>query len=129
MNAISVDIKDMLVDDTDLVFGTNLFISREPTSPNSCVTIYDTPGEGDDLYFNPDERYERGSIQVRVRDNNYINAWTRIDEIRQLLHGRANETRNGAYYTAIRLTSGPAMLEYDDNGRVILVTNFNVQRR
>lgn len=129
MNAPSVDVKDMLVDDTDLVFGTNLFISREPTSPNNCVTIYDTPGAPDMLTLNKDEKYEYPSIQVRVRNVSYTDGWINLDEIRQSLHGRAHETWNGAYYTIIKVSSGPALLEYDDNGRVILVINFQIQRR
>ena len=130
MNAPSVDIKDMLIGaDMGLTFGINLFISREPAKPDSCVTIYDTPGMAEGLTLNRDERYEYPSIQIRVRDKSYTDGWARADQIRRLLHGRANETWNEAYYTIIKVSSGPAMMGYDDNQRVLIVINFLIQRR
>ena len=131
MNAPSVDIKDMLVADTNLglVFGQNLFISREPSLPNDCVTIYDTPGNPDGLTMNRVERYEYPTIQVRVRNTGFVQGWAVLRKIRTSLHGRANETWGGAYYTILRVSSGPALLEYDQNNRVILIMNFEIQRR
>lgn len=46
MNAVSVDIAAILASDshTGLVLGTNMFVNREPSKPNNCVTIFDTQG-------------------------------------------------------------------------------------
>ncbi len=129
MNAPSTDIKDMLVGaNIGLTFGTNLFISREPSSPANCVTIYDTPGMADGLTFNREEIYEYPAIQVRVRNTSYQAGWGIINDIRRALHGRA-ETVNDTYYAIIKVHTPPAMVGYDDNGRVLLVINFLLQRR
>jgi len=52
-----------------------------------------------------------------------------ITNIKNILHGRANETWNGALYTLIRCSSGPALLDYDKNQRVRFIINFYLQRR
>lgn len=130
MNAPSVDIKDILLDDSSLglTFGTDLFIGKEPSTPNNTVTIYDTPGGPDQLLLSS-EKYEYPSIQIRVRNTNYLDGWSLISLIKNALHGRANETWNSTLYTVIYCLNGPAMLDWDDNGRVRFVVNFNLQRR
>ena len=131
MNATSVDIKDMLEAESglNLVFGANLFVGREPSTPSDCVTIFDTLGMPPQLTFDASERYEKPSIQIRVRSISYTEGWEMIQNIQCALHGRAQESWNGTLYSVIYCSSGPAMLDWDDNGRVRFVINFNVQRR
>ena len=132
MNASSTDIKDMLeaVSALGLPFSTNLFIGKEPAKPDNTVTIFDTPGFspqatlgiGDDDYYSP-------SVQIRVRNRDYLTGWALIHDIMVSLHGRAQETWNGTLYTVILCSSGPAMLDWDANDRVRFIINFNIQRR
>jgi len=134
MNAVSKDIKDMLVADTDLslVFATNLFVGAEPTLPKDCVTIFDTPGGPPQLTLGgkkANEGYYYPAIQIRVRNANYITGETLIQKIRDSLHGRAQETWNGTLYSVILCSSGPAMLDWTENGLVRFIVNFNIQRR
>ena len=130
MNASSVDIKDILVADTtvDLTFATNLFIGKEEKTPRNCVTIFDTPGYAPDLGLTS-QGYERPSIQIRVRNASYIDGWNLIELIKTSLHGRAQETWNGTLYSVIYCSSGPAHLDWDDNGNARFIINFNIQRR
>lgn len=130
MNATSVDIKDMLEAESSLglVFNTNLFVGREPPKPNDCVTIFDTVGFPPQL-VNDNAKYERPSIQIRVRNTNYLGGWSLIDDIKNTLHGRAQETWNGTLYTIIYCSSGPALLDWDDNNNARFIINFNIQRR
>jgi hypothetical protein len=130
MNAPSEDIKDMLVAESALAltYGTDLFIGREPSSPPNCVTIYDTPGTAKGLTLDG-QAYGYPNVQILVRNQSYTAGWAIIDAIEATLHGRAHETWNGALYTVIRTTSGPSLLENDENGRAKLVLNLNVQRR
>ena len=129
MNAPSVDIKDMLVaGNLSLVFAINLFIGMEPDTPNDTVTIFDTPG------FSPMRgltapNYFYPSIQVRVRDASYLDAWDLINDIKLLLHNRAQATWNGTLYSAIFCSIEPALLDFDQNNRPRFVTTFNIQRR
>lgn len=134
MNSPALDIKDMLLSEESLMllfkltFGDNLNVAREPAKPNNCVTIYDTYGYPPQ--FNLDTQgYEFPAIQVRVRNTDYQVGWRIAEEIKNLLHGRAQETWNGTLYTAISCLSGPTFLEWDDSARVKFVINFNLQRR
>ena len=135
MNAPSKDIIEMLEaygDSSgftpDLTLGTNLFQNQEPSSPAICVTVYDTSGMPDYLGLDT-VGYEYPSIQVRVRHTKQSTGWALISAIKDALHGRNHETWNGTLYTVIYCTSGPALLDWDDNGRVHFVCNFNLQRR
>jgi len=131
MNSSSVDIKEMLVEDTSLglTFATNLFIGREPIKPNDCVTIFDTPGFAPLLTLDGGGYYYP-SIQIRIRNTDYRTGWSLAFAIMVLLHGRANEiSSDGTLYTGIYCSSGPALLDWDENNRARFIVNFNIQRR
>ena len=132
MNAPSYDVMEMLEaygesSGLGLDYATDLFIGREPDKPNNCVTIFDTPG------FPPymgltDTGYEYPSVQIRVRNIKYTDGWAQIEAIKNVLHGKNHETWNGVLYTVIYCSSGPALLDWDDNGRVRFILNVNMQR-
>lgn len=129
MNAPSFDIADLLEAEESgwLVFKENLFIEREPSTPNNCATIFDTGGRPPQLNLK-DQGLEFPSIQIRVRDQTYQNGWIRIEKIKNALHGRANEVWNGTLYS-ISCANGPFFLDWDELGRVRFVVNFDIQRR
>jgi hypothetical protein len=134
MNSTSEDIKEMLVADSSLglVFASNLFIGKEPATPYNSVTIFDTPGFPDELLLDGSSNgnsYQYPSVQIRVRNTNYTVGWSLIENIKASLHGRARETWNGTLYSVIMCSSGPALLEWDDNSNVKFIVNFNIQRR
>jgi hypothetical protein len=132
MNPASEDIKDILEAESSLglALGTDLFIGKEPADPNNCVTIFDTPGLPPQLTLaGKGEDYFYPSIQVRVRNTNYLTAYSLADSIRDVLHGLAHETWNGTLYILIQCTQGPALLDWDENNRCRFIINFNVQRR
>ena len=134
MNPASIDVKDMLVANTSLglIFdpslANNLFVAREPTEPNDCVTIFDTPGRPPQLTLKKGEDYFYPSMQIRVRNKDYLIGWALINDIRESLHARGPEVWNGTRYGLIQCSSGPAMLDWDENKRVRFVVNFNIQR-
>ena len=131
MNIVSEDIKDMLVAETalGLTFATNLFIGNEEKTPRNCVTIFDAPGSAPQLTFTKGENYYYASVQIRVRNADYTTGWNLIEEIKTSLHGRAQETWNDTLYSVIYCASGPAHLDWDDNGNARFIINFNLQRR
>lgn len=130
MNAASVDIKDMLVADSSLglEFARNLFIGLEPTRPINTVTIFDTYGFAPDLGLT-DVGYERPSVQIRIRNADYHTGFQLAQDIKDSLHGRSQETWSGTLYTVIYCSSGPALLDWDENGNARFIINFNLQRR
>lgn len=130
MNPTSEDIKDILVAESSLalVFGTNLFIGKEPSTPDNCVTIFDTVVAEPIITLNKGT-IERPSFQIRVRNNSYLNGYSVIQSIANTLHTRAHELWNGTTYMVIYILNGPTMLDWDENNRVRFIVNFNTQRR
>jgi hypothetical protein len=133
MNPSSDDIRTLLENESSLglTFKTNLFVGRQPdgtNAPDDCVTVADTPAGPAHLGVNVSEYYYP-TVQVVVRDNDYVDAMNLAQNIMETLHGRGNETINGTYYTLIRCSSGPTPLAWDDNERINVVVNFELQRR
>jgi len=42
---------------------------------------------------------------------------------------KKQETWNGALYTVIYCSNGPALLDWDDSNNARFIINFNIQRR
>ena len=131
MNATVVDIKAMLeyyksTCDTDLY---PIYIGKEPDTPINTITLFETGVFPQDLTFDRTEIYEKPSVQIRVRSTGYLEGWAIISQIKDILHGRAGESWNGAVYTLIRCSSGPALLDYDKAQRVRFIINFYIQRK
>ena len=130
MNSVSEDVKDMLEDKSELglVFSENLFIGREPTTPDDCVTLFDTPGSNPQLTLD-NAAYEYPSMQIRVRSNDYSTGYALAEDIKTSLHGQAQETWNGTLYSVIQVSNGPFLLGWDDNDRCLFIINLTMQRR
>lgn len=130
MNPTAIDIRDMLEasSELDLTFATDLFVGREPSSPANCVTIFDTPSgipsrtyEGL-IYYYP-------SVQIRVRNTSYEDAFELAIDIMDYLHTIHNQVWNGMRYTVIYCTGDPSLLDWDENNRARVITNFEIQKR
>ena len=130
MNAVTVDIKDILEGESKLglVFTDNLFIGQEPTSPANCVTIFDRPSSPPQLNYDRFEIYEYPSIQIRCRNTSYVNAEAEARAIYLFLHGLTTEI-NHTLYTLIRCMQTPVLLDWDENNRARFIVNFEIQRR
>jgi hypothetical protein len=133
MNVPSKDIKDILEaygesSGLGLDYAIDLFIGREPAKPDNCVTIFDTPGYPPYLGVGGEVGYEYPSVQIRIRNIKYTPGWEQAEAIKNVLHGMNHTTVNGTLYTVIICSSGPALLDWDDNGRVRFILNFNLQR-
>jgi len=134
MNSVIEDIKDILVADVSLglTFGTNLHLYKEPAKPDNVVTIFEGPSippigllEGKE----DTKRYERPSLQLRIRYTDPQEAYNIGLAIAASLHGMSNFVQGDYFYGLISLTNGPTMLDWDDTDRLRVVLNFNVQRR
>jgi hypothetical protein len=139
MNAPSWDIKDMLEayeessastsNDLGLEYGVNLFTGQQPPKPYDSVTIFDTPGLAPWVGLDGSTGYDYPAIQILVRNKDYNEGFDIIERIKEVLHGRAQETWNATLYSRIACSTPPALLEWDDNGCACFVINFNLQRR
>ena len=130
MNAVSEDIVAMLeVSSVGYQLGVDLFVGREPTTPDNTVTIFDTPGGGASTQIEPTEIYYRDSVQLRIRNNDYRMAMSNAYELIDALHNKAHEIWNDTYYSLIRCSLGPHVLDFDENNRPRIVITFDIQRR
>lgn len=127
MRSAADEIKDLLEDVTDLVFGQTLFVGREPATPNNVVTLYDTGGAPHLTLDNT--VYEYTTIQVRVRNVSYPAAMERAYGIMTELHGHTGPIDSMSDHQLIRCIGGPSLLEYDATGRTVVVSNYELQRR
>ncbi len=133
MNPTSVDICTLLEADSSLglTSATNLFVGKEPASPDDCVTVFDIPGDaplltltgkGGGDYYHP-------SVQVRVRNNDYLTGWGLIHNIQEYLHGVCEYIEDGTKYLLIKGVDDPSLLDWDENDRARFITIFSVYRR
>lgn len=131
MNApVSIYVKDILVAETDLklTFPINIAIGFEPTAPDNVVTLYDTPGSPPAETFGGGSYYY-DSIQVRVRNNDYLEASTLAWKIRDILTPITNHTVADGVLTRIKNTQPPFHLGRTPENRHIFIINFEIQRR
>ncbi len=130
MNAPSQDIKDMLEAEgsLNLTYRTNLFIGRETSSPINQVVIIDSFGYNSAVTLK-DQSYERPTIDIRIRNKSYTEAMELALRIKDYLFSCSQQTWNGTLYTIIYCSSGPALLEWDENGNSNIIIKFNINRR
>lgn len=131
MNQTTFDVKDMLEAESalGLTFADNLFIGREPSLPNDCITLFDGAGEPPELTFGNDTTIDRPGITIYSRSKDYKVASDLIQSVKWFLHGKHNETWNGAVYLSIVCTGEPYLLDWDSNNRARFVCNFSMIRR
>lgn len=131
MNPPSKDICSILAAASlGLTFGTNMFVGLEPDSPDTCVTVFDTPGYPPELTLNPeDSNFYRPSVQVRVRAAGYATAYELAKDIMVELHGMNHEEWGSMTYEAIKCSQEPFLLDYDTKNRPRFVANFDIQRK
>jgi len=112
-----------------LTFGTNLFIGREPTAPDACVTLYTGGTSPRGMVLGGANGYDRQSFQIRIRANHYEVGMQLAEDIISAIHGRKQEMWGNVLYFAIMHQNGPELIAWDDNNRAIIVLNFNVGRK
>lgn len=104
---------------TSITFGTNLFISFEPDTPDNCITVYPTSSLGP-----TDERKYNSAFQVRVRATSFTTAFNTCQKIIDSMH-RNGDVLTNSKGLILAMNSQPIYLIRDDNKRSIVVSNFH----
>lgn len=131
MNSAAIDIGTLLDGDASLglTLGTDLFTGRMPDQPADCVVVYDIPGGAPMLTFKKTtSNYYYSSVSVRIRNTSYESGWSQMFDILAFLHASSEDVIGGTYYALIRAMNDPQVLHWDDNDRVLMFVNFEVQR-
>lgn len=96
----------------------NINVSLEPSEPVECITLYDTGGSDPDT---DDQNLFNKTIQIRVRSLDYLGAYSKLEQIRDLL---INNTITGI--NAIWMQGDILYIGRDDNDRHLFTTNFRL---
>jgi hypothetical protein len=130
MNAPSVDIKAMINAEPSVnPNGVTINIGELIATPINLINIRDTEGSSPLLTIGGNTEYEYPAIQIIIRHTDYLAGWQLADSIKNLLHGRANETWGTTFYALIKVLNGPNFLGTDSNLRMLFSVNLNIQRR
>ena len=126
MRSPAIDVKDVLDDAALGTFGTDLFVSKLPDSPDACVCVFDTGG------FAPESGYvyERPTVQVQVRGavGAYEAAYNKAVAVKNALHDLHNQSWGVSRYIGIWAMSDVLHLGYDDKNRPLFSVNFRIHR-
>ena len=134
MNAVAVDIKDLLVAAGVGVFGAasgwGVYIAVEPVEPDTVVTVYDSGGFAPQYVMNNTVKpLNHPTVQVRVRGTSYLTANAKIQEVVTALDHKTHFNQGGTRYEAIFRMGDPMFLEKDESDRSIWTVNFHVIRK
>lgn len=95
--------------------ATNIFISRLPSEPSACISVYDTGGLPPDRYLPTAEP----TFQIIVRNPDYALGKAKVDAIVALLHQKKNLqlVDDGTYFYYIMLMGEPSHIGVDKQDR------------
>lgn len=113
--------KDYLVTQTDLVFDTDLFISRDPDTPDNMVRLSNESGFREP-YMNA---YSTDWLGLMVRVRGYM-PWAEntMFEIHNLLTGYGQVLGDDFYVIATWCQGEPQQIEIDSKGRSVLTAHY-----
>jgi hypothetical protein len=111
-------------------FKTDIFVGKEPDSPDDCITLYDTGGIPDDCLDRTSRGAEQPNFQVRVRSNNYLIGHAIMNIVRTTLEKKKNTVTDSGGTVSIDtwLTTLPNNIQRDTKNRAILTANFSAIR-
>ena len=125
---IGTFLNDATVSTQNLTLGTNLFLGREPDSPDTCVAIYEPSGSEpiDTFGDNTAPVLAIPNLQVRCRATTFATAESLSNDIWTLLTKVINETLTSTRYLKVSPNQTPFNLTRDSHDRSIFVCNFTV---
>ncbi len=104
----------------------SIFINYLPSSPDTCVTLYTTPGLPPEVK----QGYDKPGLQVYGRGATYTAIQTILESIYVLLHGLGSKDINGIHFVDIAaMQSKPIPLGRDEAGRYIFSQNYRCEFR
>lgn len=106
-----------------LEIQANLFVSLLPDNPTNCVAFLDSGGFANQTNYT----YERSTVQMLVRDDNYEQAYKLALDLMRFLNGQHNVAINDSRYIMIRAMNTPLHIP-DNNKKALVSVNFLIHR-
>lgn len=115
-----------------LTLGTNLFLSRLPDDPDTCVGVFEYGGDSPIETMNGTAVpiVEQPRVQIVTRASGYSSARTLSISIWTALESLVNDSSlaSGDTYLRFAAIQSPFPLERDSADRVLIAQNFRVQK-
>lgn len=125
MSILATELADYLATHSVGTVGTDIFIGRQPATPNSCVTVIETGGQAPSGYT----PLSRPTVQVIVRDPSYETGRAKADAVFAALHQLANRDLGSHFIYFVLSIADIGYLERDENERHEWSMNFRMARR
>ena len=128
MTSAAYDFRELLQAAEVLFDPWEVYVGREPPSPDTVITCYDSSGENP----LPNLGWDWLHVQARVRGptNDYLEAFTVAQSIKDHFLGLTDQTTdNGNVYMIFTMVGDIIALGYDENKRPLLVINWRIGRR
>lgn len=115
-------------------FGTNIFASQMPDSPDFAIGVFEYPGLPSTKAMGTTVLIENARFQVMVRSsrpgvaNAYVTARNKAEAIYVLLDGAGKLTLSGKVYYYVEALGPPSPLGPDDNLRNLITCNYAVNK-
>lgn len=128
MTNVAIGVKDLLVAANIGAFaaasGWSINISKEPISPNTTITIFNTAGRPP----NPKWLLDYPSLNIRVRGSKggYVNAEDKAKEVKDVLLGFDSQDINGDRWVSVTMPGDLIFIGYDENERPMFSLNFRL---
>ncbi len=129
--AVLQELGEYLEDQSIATVGTQLFLSRMPDSPNSCLALYITPGLGALRAFrsSPGSVAERPRIQVLSRSKTFNAAMSASLLVYSALEGLGNTDMSGVTFLYIEAIQPPFQMPPSEDKRVHVAQNFQIVKK
>lgn len=105
--------------------GTDIFIGRQPETPNDCITVLETGGQEPSAYT----PLSKPTVQIIVRNTSYEAGRTKAATVFDALHQKANSDLGENYVYYVLAIADVGYLDQDENDRHEWSMNFRMGRR
>lgn len=114
------------------VAGETIFVGTRPSTPDRLICVTEYPGSAPTMPMGGGTAILRSpSVQVVIRGErteDFDVVYDRAMDLWLYLQAILDQTIDGTNYLHITPTDDPALLDIDDDERVLIVMNFNTTK-
>lgn len=126
----AVDVATLLAALGHATIGTDLFVGTLPSTPDTCIAVYDTGGQNAEYGMGSSVKplMEQLTVKLTVRGGTYAVANDKARDIHAVLRNWSGTT-NGVTYALIQEQYAPIAVGQDENRRTQFSLNYVAMRR
>jgi hypothetical protein len=121
---VPVPVPPLLPDGSSLVLGTNLFYGRMPPTPDTCVALFEAPGNSYQSLGGGPSVYEAPKVTVMTRATDYDTARLLIERVKHFFDALPYTSIDGIHIMDMDVDSTPLLAPPDEKDRWLFVTTL-----